>query len=134
MNLKIKSQEFKRDQRKKKKNEATTSAVSTNFESTSERKCPSCLKFFLRKGSLARHIGCKTCKRSEDVRKKYDKIEATLKAHATRIAAGTSNLLNEEKITKVTSTDETPNLWEEWVKGSARKVSANSKRKNQRFS
>ena len=70
----------------KQKTEPTTSIVDDKSV-YAERKCSVCSKFFLRKGSLARHTGCKRCKRSEEPRKKHAAIEVALKEHATAIAA-----------------------------------------------
>lgn len=70
----------------------TTTPIAEDESLYTERKCRVCSKFFLRKGSLARHIRCKRCKTSEEPRKKHDAIEIALKKHATSIAAKTCHL------------------------------------------
>ena len=97
-----------------------------------DRKCPSCSKCFLRKGSLARHIGCKTCRRSENPREKHGEMEAALKAQAVGIAATTCNLGSERRKQSISKEEKLIDIWENDVKGIARKIT-NPKRKKGKF-
>ena len=81
-----------KQKKKCKQKPETTTPIAEDESLYTERKCRVCSKFFLRKGSLARHIGCKRCKRSEEPRKKHDAIEIALKKHATTIAAKTCHM------------------------------------------
>ena len=97
-NSKEKSLDFKIKQRKCvcSKKESMITLLQEEALNT-DRKCPSCSKFFLCKGSFAGHIGCKTCTRSENPREKRGEIEAALKAQAVGIAATICNLGSERR-------------------------------------